>query len=284
MNYKGSAKFDVILFFLMSVFWALNYPLLKIALLYESPMLTLLFRLLFGAIFSIPFAIGTLSLFRSIGVRNLFIMSLLNVSMFMGLWFIGERTEPASISSVIVYTYPIISVLLSAAFLRENLSFFKIMSITVGFVGIVLIFLDQLYVGYNIGLFLLMASAISWSVGTVFYKRYLHNADLGTVNLFQFVFALPIILVLAMIDGGFRPITLPFFLITLYMGSFGSSVAYFIYWSLVRKYRVSHISPYLFSVPALSIFFSILITGEKPSIPTIIGFIFVAVGIFLSTK
>ncbi|MEM0134875.1 MAG: DMT family transporter, partial [Thermoplasmatales archaeon] len=101
---------------------------------------------------------------------------------------------------------------------------------------------------------------------------------------FQFVFALPIVLVMALFEGSFRPVTLPFLLITLFMGSLGSSVAYFIYWSLVRKYRISHISPYLFSVPALSILFSIILTGEKPSILTIFGFIFVAAGIFLSAR
>ncbi|MEM4056936.1 MAG: DMT family transporter [Thermoplasmatales archaeon] len=284
MKFKDSPRLDIILFFVMSVFWALNYPLLKIALFYEPPLFVLLFRVLFGAIFAIPFALGTLKLIKSVGILNLFIMSLLNVTMFMGLWFIGEKSESASISSIIIYTYPILSIIFSTIFLNEKLSIAKIASLVVGFTGIVLIFLNQIYVDYTIGLVLLIASALSWATGTVFYKKYLKNADLGIVNLFQFVFALPIVLVMALFEGTIRPITLPFLLITLFMGSLGSSVAYFIYWSLVRKYRISHISPYLFSVPALSILFSIVLTNEKPNIVTILGFALVAAGIFLSAR
>ncbi|MGC8644784.1 MAG: DMT family transporter [Thermoplasmata archaeon] len=284
MNFKSSSKIDILLFIVMSISWALNYPLLKIALFYEPPLATLFFRVLFGAIFSIPFSFNAMRLFRVVGVWKLLTMSLFNVTMFMAFWFIGERTESASISSIIIYTYPILSVLFSFAFLNETLSVYKVLSIAVGFLGIILIFLNQLYVGYNIGLFLLVASSLSWAIGTVFYKKYLHAADLGVVNSFQFFFALPVIFLISLAYGGFHPVTVPFILVTLYMGSIGSSLAYFIYWSLIRKYRVSHVSPYLFSVPAFSILFSFLITGERPGLVTLVGFLFVASGIFLSTR
>jgi len=284
LNLKASQKTDMLLFLVMSVSWALNYPLLKIALQYEPPLATLFFRVLFGAVFSIPFSFGAMKLLREIGIGKLFLMSLFNVTLFMAFWFIGERTEPASISSIIIYTYPIISVIFSSLFLNERLSVFKVLAISIGFAGIVLIFINQLYIDYNIGLFLLIASSLSWATGTVFYKKYLRTADLRVVNSFQFYFSLPVIFVISLTYGGFRPVTVPFILIALYMGSIGSTLAYYIYWGLIRKYNVSHVSPYLFSVPAFSILLSLMITGERPDLITLIGFVLVAAGIFSSSR
>ncbi len=284
MNYKGTKPIDILLFLVMSSSWALNYPLLKFALAYEPPMTTLLFRVLFGAIFSIPFSYSALRLIRSMDIGKLFLMSLFNVTIFMGLWFIGERTESSSISSILVYTYPFVAVFLSWLFLQEKLSKGKILGIVVGFVGVVVIFLDQLSISLNIGLFLLVGAAISWASGTVFYKKYLRGADLGVVNTFQFLFAIPIVLFAAIFYGGFRPIALNFILITIYMGAIGSSAAYFIYWGFVKKYNVSHVSPYLFAVPALSILFSALLNKETLSVLNLAGFALIAIGIFISSR
>ncbi|MEM0133869.1 MAG: DMT family transporter [Thermoplasmatales archaeon] len=284
MNYKGNKALDIILFLAMSAAWALNYSFLKFALVYEPPMVALLFRALFGAIFSIPFSYATLRLVKSIGIWKLFIMSLLNVSIFMGLWFIGEQTESSSLSSILVYTYPIVSVFLSWLFLEEKLSAFKIVGIIIGFGGVIVIFLDELSIDYNIGLFLLIGSAVSWSAGTIYYKKYLRTADMGAVNTFQFVFAIPIVLVATIFYGGFKPLTLNFILITIYMGAIGSSAAYFIYWSLIKKYKVSHVSPYLFAVPALSILFSAFLNNNTLSVLNLAGFGLIAVGIFISSR
>ena len=284
MNYKGNKGLDILLFLAMSGAWALNYSFLKFALVYEPPMVALLFRALFGAIFSIPFSYSALRLVKSIGIGKLFIMSLLNVSLFMSLWFIGEQTESSSISSILVYTYPIVSVFLSWLLLEEKLSTLKIIGIIVGFGGVVVIFLDELAISFSIGLFLLIGSAISWSAGTIYFKKYLKNADMGAVNTYQFVFAVPVVLVATFFYGGFKPLTLNFILLTLYMGAIGSSAAYFIYWSLIKKYNVSHVSPYLFSVPALSILFSALLNNNRLSALSLAGFALIAVGIFISSR
>ncbi len=284
MNKWRSGPVDSLLFVLMASSWALNYPLLKIAINYEPPLVVLLFRVLFATIFSLPFSYAALPFFKKIGLLKLFIMSLLNVTLFMSLWFIGERTESSALSSILVYTYPIMSVFLSWVALSENPSPGKIIGISIGFVGVVVIFIEELVVSYNIGLILLIASALSWAAGTIFYKKYLRSENMGAINTFQFLFALPVVAAIAFLYGGYKPLNLDFIWITVYMGSVGSSVAYFIYWSLIRKYRVSHVSPYLFSVPALSILFSFLINGETLRPLTLGGFILVAVGIFVSSR
>lgn len=284
MHYKGGKRLDILLFLVMSSAWALNYSFLKIALRFEPPMVTLLFRMIFAVIFSIPFSYSSIRHFRDIGIVRLFVMSLLNVTLFMALWFIGEQTEPSNLSSILIYTYPIFSVLLSGVLLKENLTRGRLIGLVIGFLGVVVIFYNELTVNLGVGLFLLLGASMSWAIGTVFYKKYLKEADMGTVNSFQFIFALPPILAAAIFYGGYRPLVTSFILITIYMGSIGSSVAYFIYWGLIRKYKVSHVSPYLFTVPALSILFSMLINSEMATPLILAGFAMIAIGIFVSSR
>ena len=78
---------DFLFFIFMSSFWALNYPLVKMALSYEDASVLLLYRVIFAII-------GMLLLFnRRIKLRlslrshgKMFILSLLNVTIFMEFW------------------------------------------------------------------------------------------------------------------------------------------------------------------------------------------------------
>jgi drug/metabolite transporter (DMT)-like permease len=278
---------DVLGFVAMSSFWGLNYIMVKIALSYEPPLFFLLFRVLFAAAFSLIFLRGRFEFPRDLQTNvRMVILSALNITVFMGLWFLGEGTETASISSILVYTYPIFSIILSTVFLAEKIGPMTIAGSIFGFAGIILIFVDQLTIRPGIGLVLLMASAISWAGGTIFYKKYVHTTHPATVNSMQYFYALPFIVVWAFSTESLSisGITWQFILISLYVGVFGTAIAYFIYLRLYREYSVSSISSYFFTVPALSILFSYLILGETQTLFTYIGFASVAAGIFLTSR
>ena len=278
---------DVAGFLAMSSFWGLNYVMVKFALVYEPPLVFLLFRVLFAAIFSIFLIKGGLKFPRDLMTNvKLVILSALNITLFMGLWFIGESTESASISSILVYTYPIFSIVFSAIFLADRISLLTIAGTVLGFLGIVLIFIDQLSIRPGIGLVFLVLSAVSWAGGTIFYKKYIHTTHPATVNAIQYIYALPFIVIWAFATESFSlsGITWQFLLISLYIGVLGTGLAYFIYLKLYREYSVPAISSYFFTVPALSILFSFIILGQTNTLFTYVGFVLVAAGIYLTSR
>ncbi len=278
---------DVAGFLAMSSFWGLNYVMVKFALVYEPPLVFLLFRVLFAAIFSIFLIKGGLKFPRDLMTNvKLVILSALNITLFMGLWFIGESTESASISSILVYTYPIFSIVFSAIFLADRISLLTIAGTVLGFLGIVLIFIDQLSIRPGIGLVFLVLSAVSWAGGTIFYKKYIHTTHPATVNAIQYIYALPFIVIWAFATESFSlsGITWQFLLISLYIGVLGTGLAYFIYLKLYREYSVPAISSYFFMVPALSILFSFIILGQTNTLFTYGGFALVAAGIYLTSR
>lgn len=278
---------DVAAFLAMSSFWALNYPLVKFGIIYEPPLYMLVFRVLFGAVFALLFLVKSRDFPRDLKTHvSIAVLGLFNVVLFMGLWFTGEETEPSSISSIIVYTYPIMAMAFSTIFLGERPGKYKILGIVFGFAGLVFIFADQLYVSPGPGLLFLIAAAVSWAIGTIHFKRHLSGKNVLAVNAMQFVYALPVITVWAFLTAPFRMsgFGLGFIGITLYMGSLGSAVAYYIFLRLFKKYSVSSISAFFFTVPALSIVFAYFILGETNTFFTYGGFALISIGIYLTSR
>lgn len=278
---------DGVAFFAMASFWGLNYPLVKFVYGYQSPLAILFFRLLFAAVFSFVFFWNKITFPRDLKTHlNLAVFGILNLVFFMGFWFEGESTQSPAISSILVYTYPVISIAFSAIFLREKLSLARIIGTLLGFVGMVLIFVDQFSVKAGPGLFFLIAAATSWAFGTIYFKKYLLNVGNYTVNSLQFVYAMPIVFFYVIATGGFNPggFTWQFFAVVLYMGTLSTSVAYYIYLHLYSKYSVSSISSYFFAVPALSIIFSYFIFREGNTLFTYAGFALISLGIYLSSR
>ena len=94
---RMSRKNDIVLFVIMVSFWALNYPLVKFALNYVDSFTLLFYRILISLV-------GVLIIFnrklrfniRRNEIIPLFILSMLNVFIFMELWFIAETTISSS--------------------------------------------------------------------------------------------------------------------------------------------------------------------------------------------
>lgn len=278
---------DGLVFLMMASFWALNYPFVKFALVYEPPLFLLLFRILFAAIFSFVFMLKNFKFPKSLATNFYIALSAtFNIVIFMGLWFLGENYESAALSSILIYSYPMIVITFSAIFLKEKLTPFRVSGTLVGFIGMVLIFVNQLVIKPNIGLALLILSAAAWALGTIIFKKFLTGENVATVNTLQFVYSLPMVAVWAFSTSSLQlsGLTFPFIAISLYIGSLGTSVAYLIYLYLFRKYSVSSISALFFSVPALSIVFSFFLLGESNSIYTYVGFALISIGIYLSSK
>ncbi|MCL4314272.1 MAG: DMT family transporter [Candidatus Thermoplasmatota archaeon] len=278
---------DISAFAMLAIFWGLNYPMLKVAFYYEPPLFTLLFRIIFAMVFAAIIFWKDIVFPRTLKAHGIMLtVSILNISLFMGLWFIGESYVSASLSSVLVYSYPLFNVLLSSIFLRDRPSGMGIIGLIVGFAGLFIISDSNFTGSLGFGIILLILSAVCWAAGTVFFKRFARDIPLATVNVFQYVYSLPVIMVFAFILEGNRIIALQpgFILVTLYLGTFGTAFAYYLYLHLFRRYRVSSISSYFFLVPAVSIVLSAAILREGLSLVSYAGFAVISVGIFFSAK
>lgn len=277
----------VAMFVVMASFWALNFSVLKIALNYDTPFPILFYRILFAVLSTFIIFAGKISFPRSLRTNLILLVSgSLNVTIFMIFWVLGENREPAALSAILIYTYPILTMIFSWSFLSEKPNIPKIIAAFIGFTGVVVIFIGQVHIASLFGFVFLLLSAVSWALGTNIYKKYLYNERPETVNSIQLLYALPVFLVCALLADpsgtlfpGYQTL-----LLTVYMGFPATTIAYLIFFRLFRRYTVSEISSYFFAVPALSIIFSFVVLGKQSTVSTYVGFILISVGIFLSYR
>ncbi len=280
-------KNSFLLIILLTLFWGINFPILKIGLNYEPGLYIMFFRILVAVLFVFIVFRKKIKFPKSLRINILiFIFGLFNMILFFGLWSIGEETENASLSSIIIYTYPIIAIVLARILLDDKLNKYKILSLVLGFAGMVIIFSNQLLIKFNIGLVYLLIAAISFSIGIIFMKKYLININPITINFVQLLYALPPMFLWAFFTEkiNFSGFNLYFILIILFMGILGTAVAYIIYIDLYQRLNVSSIASYFFLVPAFSVIFSVIILNEINSYYTYLGFIIIGIGIFLTSK
>lgn len=272
---------------MMSSFWALNYPLVKIALSYESPTVLLFFRVLFATLFSLLLFWKNIELKISRNTAlKVIVLSLFNVVLFMELWFYSENFMSAPLTSVLIYTYPIISTVLSISVLQEKVNMGIIVGIILGFTGMIIVFSYNLGVHSFTGPVIALLAALSWSLGTLFFKKFINNESKETVNFYQFLFALPVTFILVMLSGQLDEVinpTLWSLFIAALIGIPGTAFAYFAFLHLNRDYSVAGVSSLLFVVPALSTIFSLIILNQSLELVAMVGLALISVGTFFSS-
>ncbi len=279
-------KKNFLLLIILAALWGINFLMLKICLIYEPGLYIMFFRVLIAVLFIFIVLRKKIKFPKSIRANIfLFIFGLFNIILFFGFWAIGEGTETASLSSIIIYTYPIIVIALARIVLDDRLNRYKIISLILGFSGMVIIFSSQLLIKFNIGLIYLLIAAISFALGAIFMKKYLININTITINFVQLLYSLPVMFLWALFTekpnfGGFNIL---FISLILYMGILGTAAAYLIYIDLYQHSKVSSIASYFFLVPAFSVVFSIIILHEVNSYYTYIGFIIIGIGIYLTS-
>ncbi|MCL4344033.1 MAG: DMT family transporter [Nitrososphaerota archaeon] len=278
-------KREPLLFLLLVIFWALNYSLIKLALNYVQPFYLTFLRLLL----TLPFlAILVPRGFKPIpGIKKniqILIFGLFGIFGTWTLWYLGEYYITSSLAAIIMYTYPITTMALSSSILKEKLSAMSFSGMILGFIGVIMIFYEQFYVSNIIGPLLVFLSSICWSISIIFYKKTLSNESYATVNTYQMIYALPFTIALVFFNP--MPIYLPlkFWLVVLLLAFPGTALAFTIYVFMYSKYSVNSITPYLFLVPAISVIFSYIIFRTEFTMLEIIGFLFLSLGIYLTTK
>ena len=112
---------DWLLLSIILIVWGLNYPVVKFGLEYSEPLAFSFYRVLIAAAVSIPIAIQSKKSFKRFRSTKVILatalFSVTSTVVFLGFWYIGETLVNPGITAVIIYTYPLFTVLFSRLFL-----------------------------------------------------------------------------------------------------------------------------------------------------------------------
>jgi drug/metabolite transporter (DMT)-like permease len=262
----------------VSLAWGLSWPAMKFALNEIPP-----FSMRVGTT-----ALATATLFalallqrrnvaisRGITRLHVAVAGCLNVAVFTIFTAFAQVATTTSRVAVLTYTMPIWAALLAYPILGERLNRVRGASLLLCVVGLLILTYPLIGSSDLIGVGLAVGTAVSWAAGTVYLKWARIDADPMAVAAWQLVVALLITIAgMLLVEGSLHlwPVG-PLALWSLvFSGVFGSGFAYLLWFAIVRRLPAMTASLGVLSAPVIGIVASMLVLGERPTIPDVIGF------------
>jgi O-acetylserine/cysteine efflux transporter len=283
-------RFAVLAFVLLVVFWGSAFGAIKISLEYAPPVLFAGARsLLCGAVMTVAALIwgGEANLRRNWPVYLL--LAGFNVVLFMCLQSLTILHMPSGTAAVVIYLQPILVGLLAFLMLDEPLSAVKVVGLLLGFFGVVVVSVGSMSgatLGTPLGVTFGVASAVSWALGTVYFKKY--GERLSTLWAVAAPFVLGGILLtgLGLVLEPLSEISWnqTFVVSWLYASLVGTALAWTLWLGLVKAGEASRVSAYVFFVPIVSVLLGVLFLGETLSPLLLVGAALVVSGIYFVNK
>lgn len=291
MRLFGKRRFVVLAFVLLVLFWGSAFAVVKVGLEYSPPVLFAGLRAFGGGLVMVLAALvwgGSPNLRRD--WRVFLLLALLNVALFIGLQTYAIVYLTSGSAAVLVYLQPIFVGLLALFILGEPLSASKLVGLLLGFSGIVAVSSASLTGGGDVfsptGVALGAASALSWGLGTVYFKKY--EARVSTL----WAVALPFVVgggLLTALGVAVEPLgavswTWTLVASLLYSSLIGISLAWIIWFALVRAGEASRVAAYVFAVPVTAILVGTVFLNEPLTYSLLVGAALVVSGIYLVNR
>jgi O-acetylserine/cysteine efflux transporter len=280
----------ILAFALLVFFWGSVWGTIKIGLEYAPPVLFAGTRML---ICGVVLTLAALVWGGQANVRDdwpvYLLLAFFNVALFYGLQTLAVLFMPSGTAAVVVYLQPVLVGFLSYPVLGEGLSAAKVLGLLLGFCGVVVVSAGSLSgasLGTPLGVAFGVASAVSWALGTVYFKRYAGRLPVlwavGGPFLLGGVCITGLGLALEAPSG--ITWTETFVASLLYTSLAGTALAWVLWLGLIRAGEASRVSAYVFFVPLVAVVLGALFLGETVSPLLLVGAALVVSGIYLVNR
>ena len=275
---------------LLVLFWGSTYGAIKIGLEYAPPVLFAGTRAL---LCGVVMALAALVWGGGANVRDgwpvYLLLAFFNVVLFYGLQTFAVLYMPSGTAAVVIYLQPILVGFLSYLILGESLSAAKVVGLFLGFSGVVVVSAGSLSgasLGTPLGVAFGVATAVSWALGTVYFKRYGEKLSMlwavGGLFLLGGICLTGLGLVLEPVSE--ISWTGTFVASLLYAALVGTALAWILWFGLVRAGEASRVSAYVFLVPLVAVLLGTLFLGETVGPLLLVGAALVVSGIYLVNR
>ncbi|MEM9604137.1 MAG: EamA family transporter [Pseudomonadota bacterium] len=250
--------------------WGMGLVFAKAAIEHFPPILLMALRFAVTALVLVWFVPRPVGQYRA-----LFGITVVASAVQYSLTFSGLAGLDASITALVVQLEVPFLVLLGAVFLRERASRRKWMGIAVAFVGVAVIAGQPRLDGAWQSLALVVGGAFCWAVGQVLIRR-LEAIDGLTLTAWMAVFAGGQLVVMSLLFEQNHVVALVeatpvVWAAVLYLGLVMTALGYGLWNSLIRRYPVGRVAPFLLLLPVFALLGGVAFLGEQLSLHTLAG-------------
>ncbi len=275
---------------LSAIIWGSSYPVIKILLRELTVFDIAMYRATLASLTMVVISrtLGNPITPRRCDVGKLLLVSALGVWIFwvflnIGIW-LGSPVE----AGFLVALYPIMTVILAYAFLREPLTRGKIVAILLGGLGTFLLTVQfNSSLSFDLGaiasdLFSFLA-AVAWALYLVLVKRFFTGtgkpADYVTTNIF--LMAVPPLLAMEFLVPGNRPTNITTIGVAslLWLGVLASAIAVYMVNAGIKRMQVSSAAITLLIFPIVNAVLSYMLLGDSLTTQKLLGGTLILAGI-----
>jgi drug/metabolite transporter (DMT)-like permease len=275
---------------LIVVIWAGNFIAAKIGLRSFPPLTMASFRVCAAGLVMIPFYFGLrrlrLAAFaeaaagRSRGLTRrdawtFLYLGFFGVSVNQFCFTLGLHYTSVSHSAVIVGMGPIYTLILAVLLRLERATWHKAVGMAIAFTGIAVLASEHGISAHSpslLGDAITMTGSAGFAAYAVLGKRVANEYDALTMTAYNHFAGALVVLPLGIRQawllgaaGNWQAVPWQAWAAILYMGLFGSAVAYVLYYWLLRYLEASQLSAFTYLLPVLASILGILTLGEKGS-------------------
>jgi len=281
---------------LIVVIWAINFITAKIGLRYFPPLTMASFRVCAAGVIMLPFylVLRRTALFpearelarasRRFSARDwwtFLYLGFFGVSINQFCFTLGLHYTSVSHSAVIVGMGPIYVLLLAVLLRLEHATWHKAVGLAIAFAGVTVLAIEHTNAPRSaslVGDAITMTGSVGFAMYAVLGKRVAGEYDALTMTAYNHFAGAAIVMPLAVRQawllggsGASRTVAWPGWAAILYMGVFGSAVAYLAYYWLLRYLEASQLSAFTYLLPVLATILGIWTLGEKGSWMQVLG-------------
>ncbi|MEN6635584.1 MAG: EamA family transporter [Clostridiaceae bacterium] len=216
------------------------------------------------------------------------ICGLTGIMLYAVLQNIAMQWTSASSATLIIASYPIITLLMESVIYKKKLSAIKIVAILIAIVGVVILSYvksESRVEGELLGIILLIIAGVAWAVYNFMMKRVVNHYPPITLLFYTTLIGTIFLLPLALLERAqWQQPTLLSFSMMMFLGVFCSVIAYLLYNRGLKTMAPSTITSMLNLMPIIGVFFSWVLLGEQVTLRKIIGGAIVIFGVMLSVR
>lgn len=261
--------------------WGLTWPAMRIALI-DLPPFTM--RATSAAVGTVSLVILAQLARRPVRVPaastwfDIVVVAFFNVILFGLCTSFAQLYEHTGRVAIIVYTMPIWAALLARVFLHELLTPVRLVALLLCCAGMAVLIYPLAHGGIPFGLLLSLISAVGWAIGTVYMKWRRLEIEPFTLAVWQLVLTIAFMLPFAFaFERTFSPwqINGPSLAGVVFSGLFGSGLAYFLWFHIIRMMPATTASLGALAAPVIGIVSSAILLSEVPTTADVVGYVLI---------
>lgn len=279
---------------IVNIIFGLNIPIAKIVLgnFDFNPLALSFFRMAGAAsIFWIASIFIKTKKIQKKHIITLVLASLFGISINQISFIIGLKTTSPIDASLIITLTPIITMLISAAYLKEPITTKKFFGVLIGFVGAILLILSSNSFGNGsssiLGNSLVFLSSFSYALYLVFFKKFISTYH--PVEIMKWMFLISTIMLLPLtynaVDYQFKQSFSPELILRVfYIVVCATFITYLLIPIGQKNLRPTTLSMYNYLQPIIAAIIAVVFTSETFGLEKIISTILVFIGVYIVTQ